>query len=77
MAWVDCMRWRRAASVVRGIGWSVAAVIFAIAAAQTFGTEAPDGVAIAVCGALSLLVLGAAHLLGWWIDKRGDQLVTR
>ena len=77
MAWVDCMRWRRAASVVRGVGWVVAGVVFCAAAAATFALEATDTMAVAVCGLVSLTILGAAHGLGWWIDKRGDRLVTR
>jgi hypothetical protein len=71
------MRWRRAASVVRGIGWVLAGIIFFAAAAATFTLDAMDTITIAVCGILSLVVLGASHLLGWWIDRRGDRLVTR
>ena len=77
MAWVDCMRWRRAASVVRGIGWVMAGLIFCAAAAATFALDAADTLTVTLSGVLSLAVLGAAHLLGWWIDKRGDRLVTR
>ena len=77
MAWIDCMRWRRAATVVRGIGWCAAGLIVFGAAAATFTADATDTMTIVICGVLSLAVLGAAHLVGWWIDKRGDQLVTR
>jgi hypothetical protein len=71
------MRWRRAATVVRGIGWFAAGLIFCGAAAATFMADATDTLTIVICSVLSLAVLGAAHLVGWWIDKRGDRLVTR
>jgi hypothetical protein len=77
MAWIDCMRWRRAATVVRGIGWTAAGLVFFAAAGATFAMESTDTLTIALFGVMSLVILGAAHLIGWWIDKRGDRLVTR
>jgi 4-hydroxybenzoate polyprenyltransferase len=77
MAWVDCMRWRRAASIVRGVGWGLASLIFCTAAAATFTVEAPDALAITLCAASSLLVLGITYGISWLIDRRGDRLVTR
>jgi heme O synthase-like polyprenyltransferase len=71
------MRWRRAATVVRGIGWTAAGLVFFAAAGATFAMESTDTLTIALFGVMSLVILGAAHLIGWWIDKRGDRLVTR
>ena len=78
MAWTDCMRWRRAASVVRGIGWGVAGLIFCTAATAMFTIDSADGLmTFALSGALSMLVLGIAHGIAWAVDRRGDRLVTR
>ena len=78
MAWVDCMRWRRMASVVRGIGWAVSGLLFLAGVVITFGEEGGDGLAtFALFTILSVIVLGVAHGAAWAIDKRGDRLVTR
>jgi uncharacterized membrane protein AbrB (regulator of aidB expression) len=71
------MRWRRAASVVRGVGWVIGGFILCAAAAATFAHDALDTLTVTLFGVVSLLVIGTAHLIGWWIDKRGDRLVTR
>ena len=78
MAWVDCMRLRRVATIVRIVGWVMAAVSFCIAVVETFANEATESVLLFVIFAgIALGVLGVAHLVAWVIDKRGDRLVTR
>lgn len=78
MAWVDCMRWRRIASIIRGIGWTFFGVTLCSAAVATFGSESGDGLGtFALLTALSMLVLAIAYAIAWFVDRRGDRLVTR
>ena len=78
MAWVDCMRLRRVAGIVRTIGWILASITFVMALIASFQTESSESVvAFGVFLAIALAVLGAAHLIAWAIDRRGDRLVTR
>ena len=77
MAWIDCMRWRRAASVVRGIGWVVGGLILTAVTFMTIAHDSTDTLTMVLAGVVSLGVIGTAHLIGWWIDKQGDRLVTR
>ncbi len=78
MAWVDCMRWRRAAAIVRGIGWACAAIVFCSAAAATLTADSPEALTSFVVSTLvSLGIIAAAHVIGRLLDRRGEQLVTR
>jgi hypothetical protein len=78
MAWVDCMRLRRVATIIRTIGWTVAGLMFAFAAVMTFLSESEH--ALTMFGALSaasVIVLAICYALAWIVDRRGDRLVTR
>ncbi|HEX2828773.1 MAG TPA: hypothetical protein VHP37_20650 [Burkholderiales bacterium] len=78
MAWVDCMRLRRVATIIRSIGWTVAGLIFTYAAVATFLSEAENALAVfGVLGAASVIVLAITYALAWIVDRRGDRLVTR
>jgi peptidoglycan/LPS O-acetylase OafA/YrhL len=78
MAWVDCMRLRRVATVVRGVGWTVSAVIFSCAAVLTFVTENEHGLTIFVAlAAVAIVVLAVSHGIAWAFDRRGERIVTR
>ena len=78
MAWVDCMRLRRVATIIRATGWSVSGVLFAFAAVATFMSEGDHALAFfGVLGAASGIVLAITYALAWIVDRRGDRLVTR
>lgn len=78
MAWVDCMRLRRVAGIVRTVGWILAAIGLCMAVIASFEAESSQSVwAFGVFLGVALLILGAAHLIAWAIDRRGDRLVTR
>lgn len=78
MAWIDCMRWRRFASIIRGIGWTFSGLTFCSAAVATFGSESGEGLAtFAVLTGIAVLVLGIAYAIAWLADRRGDRMVTR
>ena len=78
MAWVDCMRLRRVAMIIRASGWAVAGLIFATAALTGFTSEGDVALGIfGVLGAASGIVLAITYALAWLVDRRGDRLVTR
>jgi hypothetical protein len=77
MAWVDCMRWRRVASVIRAFGWVASGLIISGGAAATFVLDSGGLSVFALSVASCLIVLGIAHAIGWVADRRGDRLVKR
>jgi len=78
MAWVDCMRLRRVATIIRGIGWTVAGLMFGGAALTAFLVESDQALAIfGVLSAASVVLLAITYALAWVVDRRGDRLVTR
>ena len=78
MAWIDCMRLRRVATVIRAAGWTVAGVMFAVAATAAFVVDTEHAMGIfAVLGAAALIVLAITYAFAWLVDRRGDRLVTR
>lgn len=77
MAWIDCMRWRRMASIIRGIGWTFSGITFCSAAVATFGSDGDGLHTFAVFAGGSVLVLGIAQGIAWFVDRQGDRLVTR
>jgi hypothetical protein len=78
MAWIDCMRLRRVAAIVRTVGWIVATIGLCIALLASFATESSESLwAFGVFLGIAVAVLGAAHLIAWAIDRRGERLVTR
>ena len=78
MAWVDCMRLRRVATIIRATGWTIAGVMFLYAAVATFMSESENALAVfGVLGAASVIVLAICYALAWIVDRRGDRLVTR
>ena len=78
MAWVDCMRLRRVATIIRAVGWSTSGVMLAVAAVAAFIVDTDHVMAIfGVLGTASLIVLAITYALAWVVDRRGDRLVTR
>jgi hypothetical protein len=78
MAWVDCMRLRRVATIIRAIGWTASGVMFTVAAAGAFLSESDQALTLfAVLTAASIIVLAITYALAWRVDRRGDRLVTR
>jgi hypothetical protein len=78
MAWIDCMRLRRVATIIRAVGWGVSGVMFAVAATAAFMVESDHAMAIfAVLGVASIILLAITYALAWVVDRRGDRLVTR
>jgi uncharacterized membrane protein YphA (DoxX/SURF4 family) len=78
MAWIDCMRLRRVATIIRAAGWTVSGVMFAVAAAAAFIVESDHAMAMfAILGVAAIIVLAITYALAWLVDRRGDRLVTR
>jgi len=78
MAWVDCMRLRRVATIIRAIGWTVAGLMFGFATVATFMSEGEHVLAMfGVLTAASVSVLAICDALAWVVDRRGDRLVAR
>ena len=71
MAWVDCMRLRRRADKVRGLGWLnlLVSVVWSITAL--------DAAILALAGVWAGSVMALTYGIGWVIDKRADRVVTR
>ena len=78
MAWVDCMRLRRVATIIRTTGWTVTGLLIMAGALATFTIEGDSAAAILiVLGGASIVVVAVTQALGWMCDKRGDRIVTR
>ena len=78
MAWIDCMRLRRVATIIRAAGWTVSGIMFVVAAIAGFMVESDHAMAMfAILGAASIIVLAITYALAWLVDRRGDRLVTR
>ena len=78
MAWVDCMRLRRVATIIRTAGWTVSGLLFVIGVANSFTVESDQALAtFGVLTAASLIVLAITYALAWIVDRRGDRLVAR
>ena len=78
MAWVDCMRLRRIATIVRGVGWTISGLMFGFATITTFLLEGDHGLTLfALLTVASVLVLAVTYAVAWLVDRRGDRLVTR
>jgi hypothetical protein len=71
MAWVDCMRLRRRADKVRGLGWLnlLVSVIGSITAL--------DSAVLAIAALWAASVMAITYAIAWMIDKRADRVVTR
>ena len=78
MAWIDCMRLRRVATIIRATGWTISGILFVVAAVTAFVSEGDHALGIfGVLGAASAIVLAITYALAWLVDRRGDRLVTR
>ena len=78
MAWVDCMRLRRVATIIRAVGWTVAGILFGGASITAFIIESDQTLTIfGVLSAASIVLLAITYALAWAVDRRGDRLVTR
>ncbi len=77
MAWIDCMRWRRNARILRAIGWTGAGLIGSGSAAATFAFDTVGLAEFALSVGVSLLLLALTHTIGWLADRHGDRLVKR
>lgn len=78
MAWVDRMRMRRLATLIRAAGWTAAGLMFGMATLAALSGEGehvlPEWGALAAGAAV---VLGIAHALAWLVDRRGERLISR
>ena len=73
MAWVDSMRLRRKADIIRVIGWVnlFASVLWSL-------IHVSDGLGLlAVLGAWAAAVMALTHGIAWIIDRRADRVVKR
>lgn len=73
MAWVDSMRLRRRADIVRALGWGnlLLCIVWSVA-------EASEGLAVfAIAVAWALVVMALTHGAAWAIDKHADRVVRR
>ena len=73
MAWVDAMRLRRKADIVRAIGWVnlIACVLWAL-------LHLSEGLALlAVLGVWTVAVMAVTHGVAWIIDRRAEHVVRR
>ena len=78
MAWVDCMRLRRVATIIRAVGWTVSGCMLAFVAVAAFLIEGDHALVIfGVLGAAAMIALAICYALAWIVDRRGDRLVTR
>ena len=78
MAWVDCMRLRRVATIIRAIGWTVSGLMLVFVAVAAFLIEGDHVLPMfGVLGAAAVIVLAICSALAWIVDRRGDRLVTR
>ena len=73
MSWVDSMRLRRKADIVRWIGW---ANLFVSTVWSLFNVS--DGlVTLGLIGLWAFAVLALTHAIAWVIDRRADRVVRR
>ena len=73
MAWVDSMRLRRNADMVRALGWLnlVVSIIVSL-------FHASEGLVIMVLfGVWAALVMAVTHGIAWMIDRRAERVVRR
>jgi hypothetical protein len=78
MAWVDCMRLRRVATIIRAVGWSASGLMFTVAAGAAFVVESDQALPIfGVFATASLILLAITYALAWLVERRGERLVTR
>lgn len=73
MAWVDSMRLRRKADIVRALGWVnlFASLLWSL-------VHVSEGLAVlGVLGAWAVAVMALTHGIAWIIDRRADRVVTR
>lgn len=73
MSWVDSMRLRRKADIVRWIGWTNLFVSIALSL-----THSSDGLAtLAALAIWALAVLALTHGIAWMIDRHAERVVRR
>ena len=73
MAWVDSMRLRRKADIVRAVGWVnlCVSVLWSL-------VHVSEGLAVlALLGVWAFAVMALTHGIGWMIDRRADRVVRR
>ena len=73
MAWVDSMRLRRKADIVRALGW------FNLVASVVWGfLHTSEGLGVlALCALWVAAVMGITHGVAWVIDRRAERVVRR
>ena len=73
MAWVDSMRLRRKADIVRALGWLnliVSVIVSFFHVSEGLG-------AILLFAVWAVLVMAITHVIGWVIDRRAERVVSR
>ena len=73
MAWIDSMRLRRKADIVRAVGWVnlFVCIVWSL-------VHVSDGLAmLAVTGAWAAAVMALAYGIAYVIDRRADRVVGR
>lgn len=73
MAWVDSMRLRRKAGVVRSLGW----INLAVTVVWSFVNAAEGLDAMGIFVAWATLVMAITHGVAWMIDRHAEHVVTR
>ena len=73
MSWVDSMRLRRKADIVRWVGWSN---LFLSVVWSLFHVS--DGLGtLGLIGLWAFAFLALTHAIAWVIDRRADRVVRR
>ena len=73
MSWIDSMRLRRKADIVRWVGWIN--LFLSVGASLIYVSE---GLAtLAALGLWALAVLAVTHGIAWMIDRHAERVVRR
>ena len=73
MAWVDSMRLRRRADIIRAVGW--VNLLFTIVVSVVYASDGAAVLAVAVAWAAA--VMAVTHGAGWMIDRHAERVVLR
>ena len=78
MSWRDSQRFMRIAAIVRGVGWTAAALCLAIGSFAIVETEGDEALFIVRVVAFTIaIVIAAAHIAAHFIEKHAERVVVR
>ena len=78
MSWRDSQRFMRIASTVRGVGWTLTALIGGIGTYAVLESHQDDALGIIrITVLLLILVLGITHTAAWLIERHAERVVVR